>query len=230
MEVRNRRPVPMPGLSDHRSHRYPRPTVEPPNYTAQRTLRVLELLAFAPASAPTVGAAVGIHSRTARRLLKTLASEGYVTFSRRVGSVYLPTVRLLALAAQLAERLPLVREGHAVVADLATECGSAVALAVPSYEHVVVVASAGAGAPQRWALIPARDSALGQALLVRRAPWRESLAWSPFAHPLPRREVAAVVELRGEAVAALGLWTSDDPDQAASRLASAIERLSSRLE
>jgi IclR helix-turn-helix domain len=76
-----------------------------PNLTAARAVRALEVLTFHPASAPGVAATMGIHDRTARRLLQTLEDEGYLqrghgTYRQRY--LYSPTPRLLALAGQLA--------------------------------------------------------------------------------------------------------------------------------
>jgi hypothetical protein len=109
----------------------------PINYTTQRALRALEVLAFVPSGASEVAAALAVHPRTARRTLATLTSDGYLERSGAPRAVYRPTVRLLALASQLAERLPLVIHGREVVRRLADELGVGVALAVPSYEQVL---------------------------------------------------------------------------------------------
>ena len=49
-----------------------------PNLTAARALRSLEVLVFHAGSAPGLAATMGIHDRTARRLLYSLEDEGYV--------------------------------------------------------------------------------------------------------------------------------------------------------
>src|SRR5919107_1355777 len=94
------------------------------NYTAQRVLRALEIIVLRPSSAPTVAEVLAVHPRTARRILQTLASEQYV--ERRGGKgraahEYQPTIRLLALAAQLALRLPLVAAARRAVRKIETE-------------------------------------------------------------------------------------------------------------
>jgi hypothetical protein len=59
-----------------------------PNLTAARALRALEVLVFHPASAASVAAAMGIHNRTARRLIYSLEAEGYL---QRGHGTYHPT-------------------------------------------------------------------------------------------------------------------------------------------
>ena len=91
-----------------------------PNLTAARAVRALEVLAFHPAAAPGLAATMGIHERTARRLLQTLEDEGYLqrghgTYRQRY--TYSVTPRLLALAGQLAARLPLVTRAGAPSAN-----------------------------------------------------------------------------------------------------------------
>jgi DNA-binding IclR family transcriptional regulator len=147
------------------------------NYTAERVLRVLEVIVFAPSSPPQVAAAIGIHPRTARRMLRTLVKERYV--ERRGGRgraahTYLPTVRLLALAAQLAPRLPLVENGRRTTRELHDATGLTAYLAIPSYDDVLVIARAGERGPQLWALMPAADDAAGHLLLAHSDAWRHS--------------------------------------------------------
>ena len=71
-----------------------------------RTMQVLELLAFQPLSAPQVAATLQIHPRTARRLLVRLHEEGYVTRSDDARRLYAPSMRVVALAGQIAVRAP----------------------------------------------------------------------------------------------------------------------------
>jgi DNA-binding IclR family transcriptional regulator len=63
---------------------------------------------------------MGVHERTARRLLYSLEDEGYLQRGHGTGRqacVYSLTPRLLALAGQLAARLPIVTRGERVVRD-----------------------------------------------------------------------------------------------------------------
>src|SRR3954452_22538139 len=106
------------------------------NATADRVLGVLEAIVFGPATARRVADSIGGHSRTVQRIVRTLERAHYVERLRGGGAVadtFYPTVRLLAMAAQLAPRLPLVQRGDDAVGRLeaATEC--AADLAVPSY-------------------------------------------------------------------------------------------------
>jgi inosose dehydratase len=68
-----------------------------------RTLRALELLSIEPRSVAEVADELGIHVRTARRLLSRLDEEGYV---RRAGPrrLYTPTLRIVDIAGRVAER------------------------------------------------------------------------------------------------------------------------------
>jgi DNA-binding IclR family transcriptional regulator len=147
-----------------------------PNLAAARGLRALEVLVFHPAAAPGLAAAMGLDQRTARRLLFTLEDEGYLQRghgTHRQRYVYSPTPRLLALAGQLAARLPLMTRGHQVVRDLHQRTGLDAYLVIPSYGDVIVLASSGERAPAPWSLLPATDSAGGKVLLAYRDSWRD---------------------------------------------------------
>jgi DNA-binding IclR family transcriptional regulator len=74
-----------------------------------RTLRAMEVLALRPRSAPELAGALGIHARTARRLLKRLESEGYVALGNDRRRRYRPTMRVVALAGQVVERAELTQ-------------------------------------------------------------------------------------------------------------------------
>lgn len=150
------------------------------NYTAQRVVRALEVVGLAPASAPQVGEALGIHARTARRILGTLSDEQYVDYVIRPRGrrrhLYAPTLRLVALAAQIAERLPIVEHGRRTTAALHEELGLTTTLSIPCYTDVVIIARAGQHGPRHRALVPAGEHAAGRALLAHRDPWRHSHA------------------------------------------------------
>lgn len=148
------------------------------NYTAQRVLRVLEAITPRPSSAPVVAAAIGVHPRTARRILRTLASEGYV--ERRGGEggracEYQPTVRIVALAAAIATRLPLIQSARGAVHELERETELTAYVAVPCYSDVLVIAASGARSLRPWAMLPARADAAGRMLLAVREAWRNSV-------------------------------------------------------
>ena len=153
------------------------PARKMPNLAAARALRSLEVLVFHAASAPRLAATMGIHDRTARRLLQSLQDEGYVqsgtgTYCQR--HTYSPTPRLLALAGQLAARMPLVTYGTHAVHQLKHATGLDAYLVVPSYGDVIVLASAGDHAPASWSLLPATESAGGSVLLAYRQSWRDA--------------------------------------------------------
>jgi DNA-binding IclR family transcriptional regulator len=140
-----------------------------PNLAAARAVRALEVLVFHPTTAPRVAATMGLDDRTARRLLSTLEDEGYLQRghgSHRQAYLYSLTPRLLALAAQLAARLPLVTRGERVVHQLHQRTGLDAYLVIPSYGDVLVIARAGDQAPALWSLLPATESAGGNVLLA----------------------------------------------------------------
>src|SRR5215218_9214139 len=145
------------------------------NYTAQRVLRALEVIVLRPSTAPTVATALAIHPRTARRILRTLTSEQYV--ERRGGHdraahEYQPTVRLLAMAAQLAPRLPLIAAARGAVREIENAADVTAYVAVPCYSDVLVVAATGARAVRPWATLRASADAAGHVLLAHRDSWR----------------------------------------------------------
>jgi DNA-binding IclR family transcriptional regulator len=150
------------------------------NYTAQRALRAIEVIAFKPSSATQVAAALGVHARTARRILATLCHEHYAEHQFSSGgrrrSVYMATVRLLALLAQTAPRLPLVEHGRHVALALHEATGLDATVTMPAYTDVLVIAHAGAHGPGQWTLLPPADHAPGRVLLAHREPWRRQLA------------------------------------------------------
>jgi DNA-binding IclR family transcriptional regulator len=147
-----------------------------PNLAAARALRALEVLVFHPTAAAGLAEAMGIDVRTARNVLYTLEDEGYLQRGHGTGRqhyVYSLTPRLLALAMQAAARLPLVTRGEQVVRDLHERTGLDAYLVIPSYGDVIVLAGAGGGAPDRWSLLAATNSAGGSALLAYRESWRD---------------------------------------------------------
>src|SRR3954452_10991865 len=100
-------------------------------------MQVLELLAFQPLSAPQVAATLQIHTRTARRVLVRLYDEGYLTRSEDARRLYTPSMRIVALAAQITARAPLAARAQPVVTRLHQEVGGATHLVVPSYQSAL---------------------------------------------------------------------------------------------
>jgi IclR family transcriptional regulator, acetate operon repressor len=158
-----------------------------------RAMQVLELLAFQPLSAPQVAATLQIHPRTARRVLVRLHDEGYLTRSDDTRRRYTPTMRVVALAGQIAARSPLTAQSLPFVAQLHEETGADAHLAVPSYLSAlcVVHASGACGArvhPRE--LVPSHCTATGKALLAWRQRWRDSV----LGHKLERHTARTIVD------------------------------------
>jgi DNA-binding IclR family transcriptional regulator len=150
----------------------------PEGFFVTRTLRALEVLAFQPASAPQVAGALQVHPRTARRLLNRLVADGWLMRSDERRRVYAPTLRIVALAAQLADRDPLANAARGPVTRIHQETGLVAHLAIPSYRSVLCLVHR-AGEPDvrplLRELVPAHASASGKVLLAHREPWRDSV-------------------------------------------------------
>ena len=107
-----------------------------------------------PSTATQVAAELQVHPRTARRLLNRMVHDGWLTRRDGARPTYTPTMRIVALAAQLAHRAPLVRHATEVAHDLHERLGSPVHLAIPSYRsalRLVRVAASGRTAFRRCA-------------------------------------------------------------------------------
>src|SRR4051794_3366454 len=106
-------------------------------FFAARAMHTLELLAFGPATVTQTAAELQVHPRTARRLLNRMVADGWLL--RRDGpcAAYAPTPRIVALAAQFAQRAPVVRNALDVVRELQARTGESVLLAVPSYRSAL---------------------------------------------------------------------------------------------
>jgi DNA-binding IclR family transcriptional regulator len=167
------------------------------NYTARRVLKALEVIVFRPSSAPSVADELVVHPRTARRILQTLVGEQYL--ERRAGQgrtahEYQPTVRLPALAAQLAARLPLLAGARRAFRDAEIETGAAAYVAVPCYSEVLLVAASGASAVRPWERMQASADAAGCVLLAHREAWRSSVIRIEPTLGLDNEAVAGIVE------------------------------------
>jgi DNA-binding IclR family transcriptional regulator len=179
------------------------------NVTADRVLGALEAIVFGRATSRRVADSIGAHPRTVQRIVRTLERAQYVERLRGRGSVahtFHPTVRLLAMAAQLAPRLPLVHHGDDAVGRLeaATEFGAY--LAVPSYTDVVVIACGERRGIRPWSLLSALDDAAGRVLLAHRHEWRASVLRDP--RDMPEADVVRTLERGHALVVASGTGTS----------------------
>lgn len=147
-------------------------------------MRLLELVAFAPLSAPQIAEALHAQPRTVRRVLARLEAEGYVDVRGGHRRRYAPTMRLVALAAQVVENSALARTARPYVQLLRERTSATAHLVVPSYRQALCLVHAGGeGAPVRpqlRELVPAHCTAGGKALLAWRDPWRESVLSLPL--------------------------------------------------
>jgi IclR family acetate operon transcriptional repressor len=155
-----------------------------------RALEIVELLAFAPATAPEVAAALGIHPRSARRHLRVLSRTGWA--SCRPGRVrrYRAGVRPLAALWQLLRHHPLLALAAPVLAELGRD-GAVAELAVPAYDVVLALRPTRAGG---WHVrpLPPHATAAGKLLLAHRDDWRRR----HLAGPLDRHTAATLTDAR----------------------------------
>jgi DNA-binding IclR family transcriptional regulator len=152
----------------------------PEAWHVTRTLRAMELLAVAPRSAPELADGLGVHVRTARRVLKRLESEGYVVLCDGRRRRYRPTMRIVALAGQVLERDEFPQAAVPYVVELHEALGRDCHLCVPSYLSALclVHATGPAGAaarPHLRELVPCHCTAAGKALLAWRDSWRDAV-------------------------------------------------------
>src|SRR5688572_23156493 len=112
-------------------------------YVVSRTMAAIELLVFRPATATEVAGALHVHPRTARRLLNRLVADGWLTRSEGRRRLYAPTFRVVALAAQYAERAPLAVVARPTIEHLRASVGAAAHLSIPSYRSTPCLVHSG---------------------------------------------------------------------------------------
>jgi IclR family KDG regulon transcriptional repressor len=161
------------------------PAPETDAYHVVRTLRAMEWLAVAPRSAPELADGLGVHVRTARRVLRRLESEGYVVLGDDRRRRYRPTMRIVALAGQVVERAELTQTAVPHVAALREHLGEGCHLCVPSYLSALCLVhdagDSGSGVrPHLRELVPCHCTAAGKALLAWRDSWRDAVLTQPL--------------------------------------------------
>ena len=170
-------------------------------YFVSRTMQALEALTFRSASATEIAGTLQVHPRTARRLLNRLVADGWLTRSEGRRRTYTPTLRIVALAAQLAARSSLIQLAGPAVDALRRETGDVAYLAIPSYRSALRLVVCGRGTCEPHGtreLIPAHASAAGKVLLAHRQPWRESVLALPL-EPVTARTITDPDALRAQA-------------------------------
>jgi len=155
-----------------------------PAQFAIRTLRALEVLAFAPATASGIADALFIHPRRARRLLSQLQRDGWLSYRQGPHErIYAPTLRFVALAAEVAARAPLTTMTSPPLERLHAATGRLAMLTIPGYRGTVCVARClgeHGAQPAVAAVAPAHCTAAGKVLLAYRDAWRRSVLATPL--------------------------------------------------
>lgn len=166
-------------------------------FFASRSMQALEVLAFGPSTATQLAAELQVHPRTARRLLNRMVADGWLVRCEGSRPTYTPTLRIVALAAQLAHRAPLVKHATEVARDLHERIGNPVHVAIPSYRSALRLIRANGRDDGVRDLAPAHAIAAGKLLLAFREPWREVVLASPLA-PVTDRTLVDAGVLRAE--------------------------------
>lgn len=160
------------------SHTRPREPARPRSpepvraYAAMNTARALERLATTPMSAPELADDLDISPRTARRILRRLMIEGYVTPCVDGRRRYRATLRLAILGRHAIEQDPLPQAAGPTVASLGADTDADAHLWIPALPNVccIVHASPNAApqtpAPMLGELAPAHANAAGKVLLA----------------------------------------------------------------
>ena len=149
-----------------------------------RTMRVLELLAFAPLSAPQLAAAMDAHPRTVRRVLERLVAEDYLTRSDDARRIYTPTMRLVALAGQVVEHSDLARRARPYAALLHERTARSRSRRPELQPVLCVVHCAGDARDSRRACVsscPPTAPPAGRRCSRGATAWRESVLAEPLA-------------------------------------------------
>jgi DNA-binding IclR family transcriptional regulator len=148
-----------------------------------RTLRAMELLAVRPRSAPKLADELGVHTRTARRLLKRLADQGYVVRDDEE-KTYAPTMKIVALAGQVVERAQLAQLALPFVHELREEVGETAHLSVSSYLSALCIVhdqgDQNGTRPHLREVVPAHATAAGKALMAHRPVWGDAVLDQPL--------------------------------------------------
>lgn len=171
-----------------------------------RTLRALELLAGAPRTPVELAALLDVVPRTARRLIERLVAEGYaVPFGE--GRSYAASLKLVALAGGVIDRIDVVRIAFPFVTRLRNETQETSHLSVP-VEHGVLHLLHETGErlvgvrPRFGEQVPYHATAVGKALLAYRPDEWERLrglaleSFTPFTIVEPAQLFVELAEIR----------------------------------
>jgi DNA-binding IclR family transcriptional regulator len=192
----------------------------PPDIELQRTgltagVRVMELMAFGPVSAPQAGSYLRCHPRTARRILHRLAADGWVYRAGSRPVRYGLTLRIVVMAAQALQGAELRQASIPLLERAAAATGLPAYLVIPCYRDVLCLASSSDSPVRQGDLQPATHTAAGRLLLAHREPWRESVL-GRVADDERARADAALERIRtdgyavaGEEMAAPVTWRED---------------------
>jgi DNA-binding IclR family transcriptional regulator len=155
-----------------------------PAQFAIRTLRALEVLAFTPTTASGIADALLIHPRRGRRLLSQLERDGWLSYRKGPDErIYAPTLRFVALAAEIGARAPLTTMTSPTLERLHAATERPAMLTIPGYRGSVCIAlcvGERGAEPAVAAVAPAHCTAAGKVLLAHRDAWRRSVLATPL--------------------------------------------------
>lgn len=175
-----------------------------------RALDILELFGDRAAlTAAEIAVGTALPRSTVHELLTTLTERGYISADTGSPIRFRLGAQVMLLGSRYAERLDVARQAQAVAEQLAGQCDETVQVAVLDGDFAVCIAKADSSQPVRvvaavGARIPARASALGQALLAPAT--AEEVVFEHDEAGNDVRSVAAPVrDHSGGVVAALGV-------------------------
>lgn len=174
-----------------------------------QTLRALELFATRPGTNVDLAAALGVHPRTARRLMSRLEAEGYLSTADPQHR-HTVTMKLVALAGRIVVRTALVQVAVPYVVQLRNLTDEASHLCVPGEEGAMhLVQESGHNAvmvrSQVGEIASYARTAVGKALLAHMPEQVKRELSKPGAAKAPRRALSTELErVRSDG------WAGDD--------------------
>jgi IclR family transcriptional regulator, KDG regulon repressor len=135
-----------------------------------RTLSAIELLAFKPQDEAELASQLGVHRRTAQRLIAQMVTDGWAT-RMPSGDRYTATLKLAVLAGYVMERTDVARMADRFVVELRRKTGESAHLCVPG-EHgaIHIVNDLAEGAvivrDRLGEIAPYHSTAVGKVLLA----------------------------------------------------------------
>jgi DNA-binding IclR family transcriptional regulator len=147
------------------------PRRAPESAHVARTLHALELLILRASTASEVAQALGVHRRTAHRLLESFVAEGYAARWGPDSAHYEATMKIVGLAGRLLDRTDLAQVAFPYVTRLRNQVDEAAHLSIPVEDGVMHLLQETGGnvvmvKPRVGEIVAYHSTAVGKALLA----------------------------------------------------------------